>query len=67
MTDTTNIIGLPTAKNQTRATLEELKRDLDVIIEFKKLDAELKRIHYLALIKQGFTASEALFIIMKGQ
>lgn len=60
------LVEVPTAKDKMVAELEKFKREFEVLKEFKRLDAELKRTHYLALIEQGFTPSEALFIVMKG-
>jgi len=43
-----------------RIALKLLKEQLDVIVEFTKLNAQIKWAYYRALVDQGFSRAEAL-------
>lgn len=55
-----NIIGLPNSKDEMKAAIAQLKRNLPEIIEHTKLIAEIKRASYLAYVEQGFNEQQAL-------
>ena len=57
-----NIINIKTDKNELKADLERLKRHLDVVIEYSVLTAKITRASYNALIKEGFSEQEALYL-----
>ncbi len=57
-----NLTMIPTTPNAFGAAIEELKRNLELHIEFKKLHAQLRRAHYVALMEEGFDANQALAI-----
>jgi len=61
MTDN-NLTMIPTTPNAFGAAIEELKRNFELHLEFKKLDAKLRHAHYLALIEEGFDANQAIAI-----
>lgn len=61
MTD--NIIGLPESKDDAKAAIDQLKRNLPAILENAKIVAEIKRANYLAYIEQGFSEHQALELI----
>jgi len=58
MKDNLTLLTGPVDKN--RGQLEELKRNLDVILEYMQIDAQIKRSRYSALIDQGFNEAQAL-------
>lgn len=41
-------------------TLRNMRRNMTNILEYKRIDAQIKRAAYLALIKEGFTPEQAL-------
>lgn len=43
-----------------RASLEELKRNFDVLMDYADIKAKLRRQVYLAYVQQGFTEDQAL-------
>lgn len=55
-----NVTLLSCTPDKQRAQLEEFKRNLGVTVEFLVIDAQLKRVKYLALVAQGFTEAQAL-------
>jgi len=55
-----NLTLLTGPVDKQRAALEELKRNLDVHIEFLGIQARCTRIKYQALVSQGFTEAQAL-------
>lgn len=58
-----NLTLIDVAPNPLVGIVEDLKRNLETHKEFKKLDAELKKTHYDALIEQGFTEQQALYLV----
>lgn len=57
------IVGLPNSFDQTRASLEELKRNVELIMEYQIVTARLKKNLYDAYIAQGFSEVQALHLI----
>lgn len=55
-----NLTVLTGTPDKQRAQLEELKRNLPVLMEFFEVDAQVKRAKYLALIGKGFNEAQAL-------
>lgn len=47
-------------KDDMRAALEMLKRNLEVIGEYSKVKAKIRRQSFLAHVQQGFTEEQAL-------
>lgn len=58
MTD--KIVGLDTAPDELKGSIEKLRRILPDLIEHTKLVAKVKRAAYAAYIEEGFTPQEAL-------
>jgi hypothetical protein len=57
----TNITELPNIERDKQvAQLENLKRNIEVLIETNKLIAKVRRQSYLAYIAEGFSADQAL-------
>jgi hypothetical protein len=56
------LIPLPGGGNvdKTREALRELRRNLEVLMEYWQIDAQIRRCRYEALVKQGFTEAQAL-------
>lgn len=55
-----NLTLLTAPQDKQRAHLEELKRNIDVHLEYIELSARFARTKYLALLEQGFTEAQAL-------
>lgn len=58
MTD--NIIELKYDKNEKKALLEQIIRELPDILAFSRIKAEMCRSDYCAYLDQGFTEEQAL-------
>lgn len=56
-------VGLPNIeKNEIRASVDLLRRNMAEQIEAAQLIAKLRRAQYLALVAEGFTEAQALEI-----
>ncbi len=56
-----NVTAIPIIEQDKNvAMLENLKRNLETIIETNQLIAKIRRASYLAYIEQGFTPEQAL-------
>ena len=55
-----NIKAVDFEKDDTQAALEMLKRNLEVIGEYSKVKAKIRRQSFLAHVQQGFTEEQAL-------
>ena len=53
------------ARNEIVKSLEIIKRNLPVFIEYQQLIAKIRWAYYLELIAQGFTEEQALEICCK--
>lgn len=62
-----NIRSLPTAIDKVAGDVEAMKRHLPQYLEWVKAKAAIQRTHYDALIEQGFSPEEALYITAKGE
>lgn len=60
MTD--NIIHIPTEPNKLAGAVEELKRNLEHLLEYQEISAKIKYKQYQSLVEAGFTAEQALFL-----
>lgn len=49
--------------DKLRAAVEAMRRTLPLMIEYEKLNAQVRRARYLALVAEGFTPEEALEIV----
>lgn len=58
MTD--NIFELECSKDEGKGLLEQMIRNLPLILEYSKIKAEISRSDYLAYIDQGFTEEQSL-------
>lgn len=59
-----NIRALPTIQSsEIGAAAEKLKRNMQEIREFNTAIAQIQREAYLAYVKQGFTAAQALELV----
>lgn len=47
-------------KDQLIAAIEHMKRSMPTMIEYHKLDAKVRREHFLALVAEGFNEQQAL-------
>lgn len=61
------ITTIPTALDKVAGEAEAMKRALPAFLEYIEVKAQVQRTHYLALIKQGFTAEEAIYITAHGE
>lgn len=65
MTDETDkgpglsVVDLPKS-DKARASLEEAKRSLHVMVEYADIMARIRRANYEALLRAGFTEQQAL-------
>lgn len=59
---TVNVISLDLSKNELKAGLEALKRDMNDYIEAISLTSHLRKAKYDAHIQEGFTPDQALEI-----
>ena len=55
-----NIRQIPTKPDEFAAAIEGMRRNLDNFIEHAKFTAAIKRAYFDALVKEGFTAEQAL-------
>lgn len=55
-----NITILNVAHDEMRGQLELLRRNLETLIEFHKINAQITRAKYDAYIAQGFDEKQAL-------
>lgn len=55
-----NIRQIPTKPDEFAAAIEGMRRNLDNFVEHAKLTAAIKRAYFDALVKEGFTAEQAL-------
>ena len=55
-----NIKAVDFEKDDMQAALEMLKRNLEVIGEYSKVKAKIRRQSFLAHVQQGFTEEQAL-------
>lgn len=62
-----NIRSIPTAIDKLAGDVEAMKRSLPAYLEYVEVKAQIQRTHYLALLKQGFSVEEALYITAKGE
>lgn len=46
--------------DKLRASVEEMRRTLPLLIEYHQLDAKLRRARFDALVAEGFNAMQAL-------
>lgn len=60
MSDDKNIYKLPENKDESKAALANMKRNLEDIKEHARLVAEIRRAGFDACLKQGFTEDQAL-------
>ncbi len=49
-------------KDDVKASIEYLTRNMDDMVELMRLDATMKRIKYDSFIAEGFTPEEALLL-----
>ncbi len=59
------LVTLNLPSSELKQALSEFRRTLPELIEFHKLEAEIWRHKYKALIEQGFTVAEALQLCSK--
>lgn len=59
-----NILNLP-ERNATQAAGDQLRREIDAMIENQKVLAKLRRAAFLAYIEEGFTVEQALQLCTK--
>lgn len=59
-----NVVELP-QKDDCRAAIENLRRDMANQIELQRLIAEIRAASYVAHMEQGFTPEQALVLCMK--
>ncbi len=57
--------GVPPPKNEIEQVGESLRRNMAILIENQATVAKLRRAAYLAYVKEGFTAEEALTLCCK--
>lgn len=50
-------------KDESRAALEQIKRDLEVILEMTSINAKIQYEKYDALVKAGFSPEQALDLV----
>lgn len=55
-----NLTLLTGTQDKARADLEQLKRNIDVQLEYIAIAAQFTRKKYLTLISEGFTEAQAL-------
>lgn len=55
-----NVRPITQKPDEFRAAIEGMKRNLDNFVEHAKLTAAIKRAYFDALVKEGFTAEQAL-------
>ena len=57
-----NIIHIPTEPNKLAGAVEELKRNLQHLLEYQEISAKIKFKQYQSLVAEGFTADQALIL-----
>lgn len=60
-----NIVNTDFDKDEFRAALEMMKREMSNYIEYQKLIAKIQREKYNACIEEGFKPEEALLLCQK--
>lgn len=56
-----SITEVPNVERDTLiASIENIKRTLPLLLEYNKIDAQIRRSKYLALIENGFNEQQAL-------
>lgn len=55
-----NVVDIPTVGNKMIQILKDLKRNLDVHIEYVKVMSTVRKAKYDSLVKEGFTPEQAL-------
>ena len=60
-----NVVRLNLPVSELKQALSEYRRTLPELIEFHKIEAEIWRHKYKALVDQGFTVAEALQLCSK--
>ena len=61
--DKDNLTLIPTQPDKFRGMVEQMKRDFEAIVEFRRLQAKAARSQYEALVDAGFTPQEALTLV----
>lgn len=61
------IRSIPTTQDKLAGDVEAMKRHLPALLEYMEIRAQIQRAHFLALIKQGFKAEEAMYIVAHGK
>ncbi len=56
------VVNLELPPDELAAAVELYKRQLPSLREYQKLSAQLHRVKYLALVKEGFTKEQALIL-----
>jgi hypothetical protein len=59
------VVSMPQQKNEMAAAGENLRRNLDVLIENGRTMAKIRRASYLAYVAEGFTEEQALILCCK--
>lgn len=57
----------PVETDKLRASIEQIRRNMETHRDYIKLTAELTRARYDAYVESGFTAQEALHLISSGR
>lgn len=65
MTDKPNLHSIPSKHDELRAVVDSMRRNLPIFIETASINAQVRRAHYDAYVKQGFTKEEALVLCQK--
>lgn len=61
------IHSFPGPQDKLAGSVEAMKRAMPAYTEYLRVKAKMQRAHYLALMGQGFSAAEALYIIAHGE
>ena len=65
MTDRPKVVTMNPAPDKMTEAVENLRRNLDAIVEFHEINAEIRRKSYQAHIAEGFTPEQALELVKK--
>jgi hypothetical protein len=57
---TGNLKSLPGGVTELEKIIADMRKELPMIVELKKMQAQACRAYYLELVKQGFSEAEAL-------